>query len=268
MERAGRAPISSGRRRRLGFEFHMNTSVISSAYDSVLTLIYPQKCGACDGPVESRHDGAACAECWAATRIFGEKDLLCWKCGALSSATVAEEQRPTVRCGHCDSDAFAAARACGLYQGALRASVLALKREPRIARRLVETLRQTQARASLAEADLIVPVPLHGSRERERGFNQAVILARELARATKLPLDELSLVRRVHTERHRAGMDARARRDSVAGAFEVRQPKIISGRKILLIDDVFTTGATVSECAAALKSAGAADVYVMTIARV
>jgi ComF family protein len=246
---------------------NVNASVISGAYDSVLALIYPQRCAACGGSVDSRHDGVACSTCWDATRIFDEDDTLCWKCGALSTAAVAEEKRQTVRCGRCDADSFTGARACGLYEGALRASILALKREPNVARRLQETLRRTQQRTRLAEADLIVPVPLHASRERERGFNQAVVLARGLARATKLPIDEYSLVRRVHTERHRAGMDARSRRDSVGGAFEVRRPEPIAGRRVLLIDDVFTTGATVSECAAVLKSAGAADVYVLTIAR-
>ncbi|MGZ5483955.1 MAG: double zinc ribbon domain-containing protein [Pyrinomonadaceae bacterium] len=246
---------------------NVNASVISGAYDSVLALVYPQRCAACDGSVELRHDGVACSTCWDATRIFDEDDTLCWKCGALSAAAVSEEKRQTVRCGRCDADSFTGARACGLYEGALRASILALKREPNVARRLLETLRRTQQRTPLAEADLIVPVPLHASREGERGFNQAVVLARELARATKLPIDEYSLVRRVHTERHRAGMDARSRRDSVGGAFEVRRPEPIAGRRVLLIDDVFTTGATVSECAAVLKSAGAADVYVLTIAR-
>jgi len=246
---------------------NVNVSVVSSAYDSVLTLIYPQGCAACGGSVDSRHDGVACSRCWDATRIFDEDDTLCWKCGALSTAAVAEEKRQTVRCGRCDTDSFTGARACGLYEGALRASILSLKREASVARRLLETLRHAQRRAPLADADVIVPVPLHASRQRERGFNQAVILARQLARATKLPVDEHSLVRRVHTERHRAGMDARARRDSVAGAFEVRDSKLIIGRRVLLIDDVFTTGATVSECAAVLKSAGAAEVYVLTIAR-
>jgi ComF family protein len=246
---------------------NVNARVISGAYDSVLALIYPQRCAACGGSVDSRHDGVACSGCWDATRIFNEDDTLCWKCGVLSTAAVSEEKQRTVRCGRCDADSFTSARACGLYEGALRASILALKREPKVTRRLLKTLRQTQQRAPLTEADLIVPVPLHAARERERGFNQAVVLAREIARATKLPIDEYSLFRRVHTERHRAGMDARARRDSVDGAFEVRRPETIAGRRVLLIDDVFTTGATVSECAAVLKSAGAADVYVLTIAR-
>jgi ComF family protein len=122
-------------------------------------------------------------------------------------------------------------------------------------------------RHPLGAATLIVPVPLHPERERERGFNQAAVLARSLAKSTGLPFDEHSLVRSVHTERHRTGMDARARRESVADAFVVKRPRLIAGERILLIDDVFTTGATVSACAQKLQAAGAMDVFVLTIAR-
>src|SRR5262245_31732015 len=240
---------------------------VDGIYDSMLALVYPQVCAVCDASIESRHDGVACRACWASAGLFADDDTLCWKCGAISKATLREDQRKTIRCGHCDADSFTAARACGLYEGVLRASVLALKREPHVGRRLLKTMIRAQRTAPLAEANLIIPVPLHGKRERERGHNQAAVLARELARATSLEIDEHVLVRRMHTERHRAGMDARARRESVAGAFEVRAPKQISGRRVLLIDDVFTTGATVSECGAVLKSAGAAEVFVLTIAR-
>jgi ComF family protein len=245
-----------------------NVSVISGLYDSVLALLYPQACAVCGESVESRHDGVVCAACWAKTPLFVETDALCWKCGAPGRASVAADKRQTVRCGQCDDDMFTSARACGSYEGGLRASVLALKREPHVARRLAGVMLQAQKRTPSDRADLIIPVPLHGRRERERGFNQAALLARELASATKLPLDEHSLVRCSQTERHRAGMDARARRESVAGAFAVRHPKLIAGRRVLLVDDVFTTGATVSACAAVLKAAGAKDVCVLTIARV
>ncbi|PYS85712.1 MAG: ComF family protein, partial [Acidobacteria bacterium] len=157
--------------------------------------------------------------------------------------------------------------ACGFYEGALRASVLELKREPHVAARLAGLMLATQQRPPINSADLIIPVPLHPGREHERGFNQAVMLARELARLSKLPLDENSLVRRVQTLRHRAGMDSRARRESVADAFAVRHPEAIKGQRVLLIDDVFTTGATVSACALVLKNAGAEEVFVLTAAR-
>lgn len=114
---------------------------------------------------------------------------------------------------------------------------------------------------------MIVPVPLHADRERERGFNQAVVIARELARLSRLPLDEHSVVRRLHTERHRAGMDAKARRQSVGDAFAVRHRDLIAGKRVLLVDDVFTTGATASACARELIEMGARAVFVLTIAR-
>jgi ComF family protein len=125
----------------------------------------------------------------------------------------------------------------------------------------------TQQREPLNSANLIVPVPLHHERERERGFNQALLLACELARLSGLALDEHSVVRRVHTERHRAGMDAKARRQSVSEVFAVRHPKLVVGRRVLLVDDVFTTGATVSACAATLKEVGVEEVFALTVAR-
>jgi ComF family protein len=149
----------------------------------------------------------------------------------------------------------------------LRASILELKREPHVARRLAQLTFELQQREPLNTANLIVPVPLHPERERERGFNQAALLARELAVLSGLELDEHSVVRRLSTERHRAGMDAIARRQSVAEAFSIRHPKLIRGRRVLLIDDVFTTGATISACAVALKEAGAEEVFALTLAR-
>ncbi len=243
------------------------TASVDRIYDSVLAVLYPQPCAICSASVESRHDGAACDACWARAKFFADETALCWKCGAVTEAIGHDERRMSIRCGRCDADSFTGARACGLYEGVLRAAVLALKREPHVGRRLRQTLIRAQRRAPIAGANLIIPVPLHAKRERERGHNQAAVLARELARATGLEFDEHALARRMHTERHRSGMDARARRDSVAGAFEVRAPKQIAGQRVLLIDDVFTTGATVSECAAVLKSAGATDVFVLTVAR-
>ena len=243
------------------------TTLPSTLYDAALALVYPQACAVCGGSVESRHDGVACVACWNATRVFTDDDTLCWKCGSFTRANVSEERKRSIRCGQCDEDSFAAARACGFYEGALRASVLELKREPHVAARLAHLMLAAQKREPTNSANLIIPVPLHSSRERERGFNQAALLARELARLSRLPLDEHSVVRRVHTERHRASMDARARRESVADAFAIRHADAIAAKRVLLIDDVFTTGATVSACAAALSAAGAEKVFVLTIAR-
>jgi ComF family protein len=243
------------------------TRVPNLCYDSLLSLVYPQPCAVCGGSVESQKLGAACEKCWRATRLFSGAETVCWKCGLQSLATVVLEQREQVRCRRCDEQAFTAARACGAYEGALRASVLRLKHQAGLCRPLTDQLRKIHSQFPLNRATLVIPVPLHRDRERARGFNQAAVIGQELARASSLPLDEVSLQRTFHTNRHRAGMDAKGRRDTVANAFHVTYPSRVAGERVLLVDDVFTTGATVSSCAQTLLAAGAVEVYVLTLAR-
>jgi ComF family protein len=244
------------------------TNTIDGLIDAALSLVYPQACAACGvREVGRRVDWPACAACWAATHLFKGDETLCWKCGARAGGEVPDEIKPTIRCRRCDAEAFTAARACGFYEGALRAAVLNLKREPFVPPRLARMLREAARRPPLDDATLAVPVPLHPARERERGFNQATLLASSVAKSVGLHLDTWSLARVAHSERHRAGMDARARRESVEGAFAVTRPRLIRGETVLLIDDVFTTGATASACARALLDAGARAVFVLTAAR-
>jgi ComF family protein len=241
---------------------------LDAACDAALALLYPLRCAACgESAVERRADSPACAACWAATEVFTGDETLCRKCGARSAAELPPESRAGVRCRRCDAEQFDAARSVGVYEGALRASVLRLKHDPHVGARLGELLAAAQRRPPLDAATLVVPVPLHAERERERGFNQAAALARALSARAGLPLDEWSVVRAKHAERHRAGMDARARRETVEDAFRVTRPRLVAGRRVLLVDDVLTTGATVSSCARALKQAGALEVFVLTAAR-
>lgn len=244
------------------------TDNINQLCDATLALLFPQACASCGvKSVERRDDNPACEACWARTRIFTGAETFCWKCGAPALGELPDEKKEGVRCRRCEPESFTVARACGIYEGALRASVLNLKREPHVGARLARLLLETQRRAPLSTATRIVPVPLHPERERERGFNQAALLGGALSSFTKLPLDVLSLVRVTHTEQHRAGMDARARRETVEDAFRVARPRLVEDERILLIDDVFTTGATVSACASVLRAAGAAEVFVLTVAR-
>ncbi|HEY0078566.1 MAG TPA: double zinc ribbon domain-containing protein [Pyrinomonadaceae bacterium] len=240
---------------------------IDALYDATLALVFPETCAVCGASVEARADSPACEACWRKTRIFTGAETICWKCGAEALGEVEPEKRAEVRCRRCEDEAFTAARALGAYEGALRASVLALKHEPHVAGRLSGLLSEAQRREPLDASTRILPVPLHPERERLRGFNQAATLALALSARTRLPLDERTLTRITHTERNRAGMDRRGRRETVADAFAVRRPRLVEGERILLIDDVFTTGATASSCAQALKAAGALDVFVLTVAR-
>lgn len=156
---------------------------------------------------------------------------------------------------------IALARSIGSYEGSLRAIVHALKYDPRrtIARHLAVRMRVAGA-AVLADADLAVPVPLHPSRERARGFNQA----RELARHLGLPMvDALARTRKTPSQ---ADLTAARRHANVRGAFQWRRGDVADST-IVLVDDVSTTGATLNACAAALMDAGAREVRALTAAK-
>jgi len=162
---------------------------------------------------------------------------------------------------------FTAARAAGIYEGALRESVLLLKRQPYVPRQVESLLTDVVQREPLSLSTRVVPVPLHPTRLKTRGFNQASVIGQTVSKVLKLPHDEASLVRVSTTEKYRAGMDTKGRRDTVAGAFRVAHPRIVAGENILLVDDVFTTGATISACSETLVAAGAENVFVLTVAR-
>lgn len=239
-------------------------ALISNLFDSLLTLIYPQTCQICEESVESRADGNVCASCWNKTRIFKGNETLCAKCSAFLNDSRSDFE---TFCRRCDDDLYDSAKAVGSYEQALLVSILRLKHTPFVPLRLGQILFETFQNSDFQNVNLIIPVPLSKKRLSERGFNQADFLAASLARQTGLSLDKTSLKRKIHIEKSRRGMDRKSRIESVKNAFEVVSPRLIDGKKILLIDDVFTSGATVSNCAKALKKAGAERVYVLTAAR-
>ena len=242
--------------------------LLTRVYDALLTVVYPQACLVCGGSVEERRFGVACKACWERTRVFTGDEAICWKCGALSlGIDLPLEVRRQVRCRRCDSQSFTAARSVGLYEHALRQSVLSLKRRPHLPSHLINLLLGAAQREPLNTATLIIPVPLHAGRAKERGFNQALVIAEALAKTLRLPLDQATLSRPVASDKYRAGLDPQGRRDTVAGAFTVRHPRLVESENVLLVDDVFTTGATVNACAEALLASGARSVTVLTIAR-
>jgi ComF family protein len=243
--------------------------------DGLLGLAYPEQCRVCGGAVQSWDDGIACAECWDDASVT---DLwigsLCSKCGVAVSRATGDTPPTTPDadarlCGMCATLPFTSARACGVYSGALEASVHSLKVTPHISPRLREIIfRAVSNHRPALTAQVVIPVPLHHLRERERGFNQAAIIARLISRGFRIHLDDRSLVRTKPTERHRAGMDAADRAQSVERAFEVVRPRLIKGVSVLLVDDVYTTGSTICAASRSLIEAGARQVTVLTIARV
>lgn len=204
------------------------------------------------------------AETWS--RITFIDGPVCDGCGAPFAYDTGE------RCGACAAKprAFDAARAACLYDEVSRDPILKLKHADRLdLAPLMARWLSRAARDLLAEADALVPVPLHPLRLLRRRYNQAAEIARPLAALSRVAYLPDVLVRRRRTETQ-AGRSASGRRRNVAGAFEVNLAarSRIAGKRLLLIDDVLTTGATAEGCARALKAAGAARVDLAVIARV
>jgi ComF family protein len=174
-------------------------------------------------------------------------------------------------CGRCRRgiSPLAAGVSLGPFEGSLRTLVHELKYHGRrrVASRLAEELLAAPGvRLLLSDDAILVPVPLHPRRRRERGFNQSELLARELSRRTGLAVIEGALVRRQDSP-PQTGLSAAARRRNVASAFAVRRKPAVVGHRIILIDDVWTTGATALACARMLREAGAAEVRLLAVAR-
>ncbi len=231
--------------------------------DHFYSVLFPQLCLSCRERPALLSSGNACSPCWEETRVFDRDVNGCAKCGRPASVETGQP----VKCWQCDNHVYEKARSIGVYSHALQAAVVGLKTQPHIAKKVESLLFDTFERNGFQDSSLLVPVPLSKQRMLERGFNQAQTIAELLGRRFGLRVDSFSLLRRKHSPIHRVGMDEKARDLSVKNSFAVVRPKLIIGQKILLIDDVLTTGATVSYCAKALKKAGAGEVSVLTLAR-
>jgi len=200
---------------------------------------------------------------------------LCIRCGMVFASRVAEDHL----CTHCirHPAAYRRARSAGVYSGGLMALIQHLKYHACLAlsQPLAKLLQAVFRRHWTAdEVDMVLPIPLHIRRWRERGFNQAQMLADAWAKAEgrgnrdrgRFPRARHILVRRKPT-RPQTGLGKQARRRNIRGAFSVIAPQAVKSARILLVDDVYTTGATADEAARVLKRAGAACVDVLTVAR-
>jgi len=236
-------------------------TALSDFAEGVAHLVWPPHCLACAAPTAADH---FCGDCVSA--LTTDHPHRCQFCAG-TVGPHADAAGPCLRCAK-SKFAFGSAVRFGLYADAVRRAVLAMK-EPQgelLASRLGE-LWATHRRAELlaTRPQVVVPVPLHWRRRWSRGYNQAEELARGLARALQLPLAARVLSRRRATELQ-THQSATARWDNVKGVFAVRSPASVRGLRVLLVDDVLTTGATCHFAAAALLGAGAAQVHAAVVA--
>ena len=231
-----------------------------AARNALLDFVFPPHCLLCREPLEVEPKGL-CAACWGELAcVTGPR---CDRCGCPGVVDVG-------RCPNCsDKDyAFSRMRALSPFNRPVQRLIHMLKYQGKtsvgrtLGRELGIRLRGT---ALVGGRPLIVPVPLHGSRRRERGYNQSALIGRAVGRQLDLPVRE-DVLKRVRLTKTQTALDQVGRRNNVAGAFRVRKEEAVQDRPILLVDDVLTTGATVNACAEALAAAGAGPISVAVAA--
>ncbi len=234
---------------------------LRTAYGVVIDLVLPPRCPGCRAIVAG--DGRFCLGCWQQLQFITAPH--CARCGT----PFAHDMGAAAECGQClaEPPRFAAARAAMVYGGPARKMLLALKHGDRQHLARVMAPHMARAAGSMLTGDaLIVPVPLHWRRLWTRGFNQAALLGQALAKSSGLPI-AVDALQRVKPTPASQNMGRTARAANVRGAFRVADRAVIAGRRIVLVDDVMTSGATANACARLLRRAGAKQVDVLTFAR-
>ena len=233
----------------------------------LLGLLFPARCALCGASLPPAGPGGLCGPCRG--RLPAIRQPYCPRCGRqVHGAVPVPFDTP---CGGCRvrPPRFGTCRSAGRYEGSLRECVHLMKFGDR--RDLAEPLGAFMAESFARECpgasyDALVPVPISPERRRERGFNQSLDLARVLGRRAGIAVEKRALARRGGRPSQRA-LSRAQRRLNVRGEFAVPDPRLAAGRRLLLVDDVYTTGATAAECVSTLLAAGAAGVDVYTLAR-
>jgi len=230
-----------------------------------LGFVFPEICQLCGEHRATAKEGYVCAPCWSHVRFI--KPPFCNRCGLPFEGDLTTP----FECTNCREMVlhFSAARSAVVASGAVREIIhrykyqRALWFEPFLADLL---LRETVPALRGQDWDLIVPVPLHPLKQREREFNQAERLAARLSDATRIPLNK-RLLQRVRFTNTQTRLTRPERAANMRAAFAMRHAARLDGERVILVDDVFTTGATTSACAHTLLAAGADEVCVWTVAR-
>lgn len=238
----------------------------SNNLKTIVDFIFPSFCSICGKPFSTEKEVVICPHCLSQIKYIGNP--LCSQCGKPFYSEALDDHL----CGDCLTKKryFNRARAVGYYDGILRKSIHLLKYK--LKSNLAFPLGNLMADRMYSflkgnPYHLILPVPLHPKRLRERGFNQALSLARLISKKYEILLDGYILIRKRRTK-PQVGLSEQDRKDNVKGSFSLLKNNKIVDKNILLVDDVYTSGNTIEECAKVLIKAGAHKVDVITLARV
>ncbi|MCX7919580.1 MAG: ComF family protein [bacterium] len=231
-------------------------------------LLFPNVCRICQTKLAATElaPGKICSICWNKLEYIFPP--YCLRCGHPSG------DGHTASCNHCIAlnPWFAFARSIGKYTGVLREAIQLFKlhykedlAEP-LANLLIQYLKKSRDLADYQTYDYLIPVPLHPAKQRDREFNQVEVLARIISEQLNIPLSTDNLYRKRYTTPQMA-ISREKRLTNVSQAFAVRNPHLLTRKKIILLDDIMTTGATVNECSHMLKQAGCDKVAVLVLAR-
>ena len=232
--------------------------------DRLVSLVYPRNCQFCADALEETEPGVICAACLRQVKFI--RPPFCQRCGLPFAGEVTD----SFSCGYCKDLPFRfdqAVCACRA-EGPVRDSILRFKynREmyfgPHLAGWLIGAARQW---IDWREIGAIVPVPLHPRKKRHREFNQAEYLADALSRAVNVPT--VRALRRVKDTKTQTALGAADRSANLRDAFRVRAAATVTGKRVVLVDDVFTTGATMDACAKVLRAAGVQHIIALAVAR-
>ena len=243
----------------------MNASgIVQSSLNAAIAFIYPEICQICEEERATSTEGFVCARCWRTVRFI--RPPYCDRCGLPFEGDITTK----FVCSNCHDVKlyFRSARSATVSDGATREAIhrykyqRALWFEPFLADLLI---REAAPELKRERWDWLVPIPLFSTKQREREFNQAERLAQRLSTATGIPVNT-GLLHRVQPTRTQTQLNREQRSANMRGAFAAGDVKL-DGEKIVLIDDVLTTGATTNACARVLRRIGAGEVMVWTVAR-
>lgn len=241
---------------------------LAEASDGVVSIFFPAGCRICERLLKRASRVPICEECLASFEATSQRK--CEICGqALEGMTATEGDRLICQACQRKTYAFDRARSYGIYDGPLVRAILLLKwqRMDPLGRWFAERLAEIVIHEGQSlVADVVVPVPLHLDRERQRGYNQAGLISKPLARKLGLPHQPVLLMR-TRPRPNKQVLSLEERWESVRGAFATRPGSQVDNKRVLLVDDVLTTGATLDACARALLESGAKSVLGLTVAR-